>query len=103
MLQVQEAFGFAKMYKAVRLHQRASDMLHKGFEWTLMNGEPCLLRGRCVFCVELVSMCLLQSVLSGVCAILLSCSEGVSRQAFTGVHIRLHIYCLLYTSDAADE
>ena len=39
-LQVQGAFGLGKHYKAARLQRRASDMLERGFEWTLLHGEP---------------------------------------------------------------
>eukprot|EP00892_Ulva_mutabilis_P003338 jgi/Ulvmu1/1376/UM011_0104.1 len=38
--QVQMEFGMAKMAHAIRLHQRASDLVHRGFEWTLQHGEP---------------------------------------------------------------
>jgi hypothetical protein len=38
--QVQTAFGLAKAYKAERLRQRAVDMSQRGFEWTLLHGEP---------------------------------------------------------------
>lgn len=39
-LQVQAVVGFDAMYKARRLQRRAHDMLHRGFEWALLHGEP---------------------------------------------------------------
>ena len=39
-MQVQAAFGLEQPFKAARLQRRASDMLHRGFEWTLLHGEP---------------------------------------------------------------
>jgi hypothetical protein len=42
--QVQQEYGFPFMRSAKALQQRASDMLHKGFEWALRFGEPRPLR-----------------------------------------------------------
>jgi hypothetical protein len=39
-VQVQVTFGLGMMFKAERLQRRAHDMLFKGFEWTLLHGEP---------------------------------------------------------------
>ena len=37
---VQAEYHYPKPSMAWALHQRASDMLSKGFEWTLKHGEP---------------------------------------------------------------
>lgn len=39
-VQVLEMLGLDAVYKAQRLQRRAHDMLHRGFEWALLHGEP---------------------------------------------------------------